>query len=616
MARLPWPEDVEAVFARLAARRGCVWLDSAGGPDAGLCGPAGLPGREAGGMLSRRCESMDPRRRRFTLSQKRESVPPGASHAHPSSRWSVLSAEPAAVLVHQAGTTRLLAPDGAVRMAVEADPFGAVRRTLARVPTGGDAPPTGCPFGPGLYGYLAYDLGRYVEPTAGAARVRDIPLPDLYLGLYETVLVLDGHRQEAYLVGRPGGPAAEALKGALAEAPSRERAFAGSSEGEGAGEPAEPAAGTLHCNFSRDGYLRAVQRARDYIAAGDIFQVNLSRRFTAHLEEEDRPDGPKSLAVKPNGRAGPVPGHLTAARLARLYRRLRRTNPAPYAAYLGLGQGRAVLSSSPELFLDLRGGRVVTRPIKGTRPRRGVASGSGARPAPAAHPADGGEARGGSPYPPRSGAAGRSRAAGREPRRAECAEPRRAECAEPRRATDADAFNRRQRADLLASEKDKAELVMIIDLERNDLGRVCAYGTVRVTEPRRVEAYAAVFHTVATVEGRLHAGRDVVDLVRATFPGGSITGAPKVRAMQIISGLEPTRRSVYTGCIGYLGPPTETEPAGRCALNLAIRTLLAAGPNVHLQAGGGIVADSDPEAEFDETTDKARALLAALGLPA
>jgi len=155
---------------------------------------------------------------------------------------------------------------------------------------------------------------------------------------------------------------------------------------------------------------------------------------------------------------------------------------------------------------------------------------------------------------------------------------------------------------------------MIVDLERNDLGRVCDYGTVRVTEPRTVEAYAAVFHTVATVEGRLHAGLDVVDLLKATFPGGSITGAPKVRAMQIIAELEPTRRSVYTGSIGYLGPPTPEEPAGRCVLNLAIRTLLAAGPHVHLQAGGGIVADSDPEAEFDETTDKARALLAALGL--
>ncbi|MFO8012218.1 MAG: anthranilate synthase component I family protein [Phycisphaerae bacterium] len=507
-------------------------------------------------------------------------MPPGASHAHPSLRWSVLAAEPSAVLVHQAETTRLLAPDGAVRMAVEADPFGALRQALAQVPTGGDAGPPDCPFGPGLYGYLAYDLGRYVEPTAGAARVRDIPLPDLHLGVYETVLALDAARGEAHLVGRPDGPAADALAEALAASP-----------GAPSPEPPEAAVGGVRCNVSREAYLRAVGRARGYIAAGDIFQVNLSRRYTACLRED-------VLGRTPAGAAGAA---LAPARLVRLYRRLRHTNPAPYAAYLGLGQGRAVLSSSPELFLDLRGGRVVTRPIKGTRPRRAeMVSENGARrvSAPAAHAANGCQARAGCGAPPRVAATERSRAVGTE----------------THRAIDCEAFNRRQVARLLASEKDRAELVMIVDLERNDLGRVCDYGTVRVTEPRRVEAYAAVFHTVATVEGRLHAGRDVVDLVRATFPGGSITGAPKVRAMQIIAELEPTRRSVYTGAVGYLGPPTPDEPAGRCVLNLAIRTLLAAGPHVHLQAGGGIVADSDPAAEFDETTDKARAMLAALGL--
>ncbi len=168
--------------------------------------------------------------------------------------------------------------------------------------------------------------------------------------------------------------------------------------------------------------------------------------------------------------------------------------------------------------------------------------------------------------------------------------------------------------ELLASAKDAAELVMIVDLERNDLGRVCSYGSVRVGQGRTVEAYAAVHHTVATIEGRLHLGCDVVDLLRATFPGGSITGAPKVRAMQIIAELEPTRRGVYTGAVGYLRPASAAEPAGRCLLNIAIRTLVAAWPEVHLQVGGGIVADSAAEAEFDETADKARALLAALGL--
>ena len=486
-----WPADTEVLFARLARRRGCVWLDSAGGP-------AGL------------------------------------------ARWSVLAAEPSAVLVHQGGVSRFVAPDGRAVLEPRENPFDALRAALAqRGGTGGlpasARPPGQCtggqatsatrraegtplPFGPGLYGYLAYDLGPYVEPTAPLSPTRDIALPDLWFGYYETVLVLNHAERRAVLVGADGPPA-EALGAALAEADA---------PGLDAARPAREAS----CNFTREGYLDAVARAREYIAAGDIFQVNLSRRFTVPLEP-----------------CAPGPD----LRPASLYVRLRHANPAPYAAYVGLGAGRAVLSSSPELFLDLAAGRVVTRPIKGTRPRRA------------------GEA-------------------------------------------ESSDFNRRERDNLLRSEKDKAELVMITDLERNDIGRVCDYGSVRVTNPRAVEAYEAVYHTVATVEGRLHAEADLVDLLRATFPGGSITGAPKVRAMQIIAELEPTRRSVYTGAVGYLAPPSDAEPAGRCSLNIAIRTLLVAGQAVHLQAGGGIVADSDPAAEFDETSDKARAMLAALGL--
>jgi len=505
-----WPADVEALFARLARRRGCVWLDSAGGP-------AGL------------------------------------------ARWSVLASEPSAVLVHQGGVSRFVAPDGRAVLEPRENPFDALRAALAlREPQGDPEQGRGVaaarlesaalPFGPGLYGYLAYDLGPYVEPTAPLSPTRDIALPDLWFGYYETVLVLNHAERRAVLVGADGPPAAghgtacgrarEALGAALAAAggpapgapgvASASRRDALTEPGLDAARPAREAS----CNFTREGYLGAVARAREYIAAGDIFQVNLSRRFTVPLEQN-------------------APG--PDVRPASLYRRLRRANPAPYAAYVGLGAGRAVLSSSPELFLDLAAGRVVTRPIKGTRPRR---------------------------------------------------------------ASEAESsdFNRRERDNLLRSEKDKAELVMITDLERNDLGRVCDYGSVRVTEPRTVEAYEAVYHTVATVEGRLHEGLDVVDLLRATFPGGSITGAPKVRAMQIIAELEPTRRSVYTGAVGYLAPPSDAEPAGRCSLNIAIRTLLVAGQAVHLQAGGGIVADSDPAAEFDETSDKARAMLAALGL--
>ncbi|MBE3096872.1 MAG: aminodeoxychorismate synthase component I [Planctomycetes bacterium] len=464
--QVEWPADAGNVFTRMARHRGCAWLDSAGGPA-------------------------------------------------PLARWSVMTAEPSAVLITRGGTTRLAAPGGAVLEESRRNPFEVLREVLAACRfSGGDEP--ALPFGPGFYGYLSYDLAPYVELTAALPPTADIPLPDLWFGLYDSVLVLDHAARKAFVVGGRG-PACDAIHEALAASTDR-------------AADRELNVDNVSCNMTPAEFRGAVARAREYIAAGDIYQVNLSRRYTVSLAPEEKREG-------------------AGLRWAGLYRRLRQANPAPYAAYLDVGEA-AVLSSSPELFLDLRGGRVVTRPIKGTRPLE---------------PQD-------------------------------------------------EAFNRRMREELLASEKDRAELVMIVDLERNDLGRVAAYGSVRVTEPRTVEAYAAVYHTVATVEGRLHQGRDVADLLKATFPGGSITGAPKVRAMQIIAELEPTRRSVYTGAVGYLRPPSESEPAGGCALNIAIRTLLAAGDAVHIQVGGGIVADSDPEAEFQETSHKARAMLAALGL--
>jgi anthranilate/para-aminobenzoate synthase component I len=169
------------------------------------------------------------------------------------------------------------------------------------------------------------------------------------------------------------------------------------------------------------------------------------------------------------------------------------------------------------------------------------------------------------------------------------------------------AEDERLKAELLASEKDAAELVMIVDLERNDLGKVCEYGAVRVSDLRRAEGYPTVWHTVATVEGIVRSSTRRADLLRATFPGGSITGAPKIRAMQVIEELEGLRRHVYCGAIGYL------SLNGRMDLNVAIRTITLKGGRAYFHAGGGIVADSDPEAEYEETLHKARALAAALG---
>ena len=323
-------------------------------------------------------------------------------------------------------------------------------------------------------GFLSYDLGRWIEKLP--ARTVD----DLRMPLFAFTLHV-GDTQQPTAIATPHRTSAD-----------RE----------------------LTSNFSRDAYIAAVERAREYIASGDIFQVNLSQRFTAPLREDP-------LAI---------------------YDRLQRQSPALYGAYLDHGD-HALICNSPELFLRVeREGasgarRVTTRPIKGTR-----ASGEGMA---------------------------------------------------------------RQLRD---SEKDRAELNMIIDLERNDLGRVCEIGSVRVTQPRIVEAHPTVLHTAATVEGVLRRTVGFVDLLRATFPGGSITGAPKIRAMEIIELLEPHRRGPYCGAIGYLGGDGSME------FNIAIRTMIVREGLVHIPVGGGIVADSDPAAEYDETIVKARAMFAALGI--
>lgn len=265
--------------------------------------------------------------------------------------------------------------------------------------------------------------------------------------------------------------------------------------------------------FTREEYLRVVRRALEYITAGDIFQVNLSQRFSFPLR-----DGPEEI-----------------------YHRLIAKTPALYGGFLDFGD-HALLCNSPELFLRVRtradgGRRVETRPIKGTRPRM----------------------------------------AGMEEQ-------------------------------LRLSEKDQAELNMIVDLERNDLGRVCEVGSVRVTQARTIESHPTVYHGVATVEGVLRADVGLVDLLRATFPGGSITGAPKIRAMEIIDELEPVRRGAYCGSIGWIGPGGEME------FNVAIRTMMVRDGVIHIPVGGGIVADSQPEAEYEETLVKARAMFEAVGV--
>ena len=270
-----------------------------------------------------------------------------------------------------------------------------------------------------------------------------------------------------------------------------------------------------HPNFQsrtrRAEFIELVRRAQEYIAAGDIYQVNLSHRFSS-----------------------PWSGEPWA-----FYEALRHYSPAPNAAYLDLG-GSAVLSASPESFLKMSGRAIRTRPIKGTRPRR----------------------------------------------------------ADPL-ADERSAF------DLLTSAKEVAELVMITDLERNDLGIVSDFGTVTVSELLKLERHEQVFHLVSTVEGRLRDGVDHAAAFRACFPGGSITGAPKRRAREIIAELEPSPRGLYTGALGWFGFNGESQ------FSIAIRTVVIEGGEAHFQVGSGIVADSSPEAEWQETLDKAAGILLA-----
>ena len=392
------------------------------------------------------------------------------------------------------------------------DPFALLRDALDRTRwTGEVAPPV--PFFGGWIGFLSYDLLHHLEEVPRTA-VRDHGFPLMDLRFYPRVLAYDHARQvwtACVLEGEGEGGAAEALLDWV-DAPPAPRA------------PGPALAGDLVSNFTRRAYEAAVARVLDYIATGDVYQVNLSQRFAGRLR---------------------VPA-------LEVGRRLFDASPAPFSAFLrhpGTAAGRAlaggdqaIVSSSPERFLRVRGDAVETWPIKGTRPR-------GRTPGEDAH----------------------------------------------------------LRAELLDSAKDAAELTMITDLLRNDLGRVCRYGSVRVPEERVLESFEQVHHTRSTVVGRLRAGLDRVDLLRATMPGGSVTGAPKIRATEIIDELEPTARGPYCGAVGWLGVD------GSMDLNIPIRTVLVEGDRLSFQVGGGVVADSRPDLEYEETLHKARGILQALG---
>ena len=359
-------------------------------------------------------------------------------------------------------------------------------------------------FAGGYAGLMAYDLGQAFErlPAHPPGRAA---CPAIAMGWYEAVLVFDHQTQSLCVQGDPA--AAQRLIDRLGRG------------GDQTG-PQDAGAGTLTQDWPDTRYLDAVARARDYIAAGDIFQVNLSHAFTGRIEGEDAP--------------------------LRVFERLAANSPAAFSAVFVLSEDQVILTNSPERFLKASAsGAVETRPIKGTRPRR------------------------------------------------------------------ADPVQDRAEAEALsASIKDRAENLMIVDLMRNDLARVCDPGSVKTPELYSVESYANVHHLVSTVTGRLSAACSVFDLIAATFPPGSITGAPKVRAMEIIAELEQQSRGAYCGALGWLGAD------GACDLNVMIRTASlvrsGAGWDVEVRSGGAITIDSVPSEELEETRHKAAALRAAL----
>jgi anthranilate synthase component 1 len=372
------------------------------------------------------------------------------------------------------------------------------------------------PFTGGAVGYFGYDMVRTIEDIPDTGR-DDLGVDDAELMFYKTVLAFDHLRHQIHiisnlLVDESKDPLETQYAKAQEEIERIEALLR---------TPVEPPVSKankeeiqVRSNFEKSDYLNAVIKAKEYIAAGDIFQVVLSQRFEVDLKTPP----------------------------FEIYRALRIVNPSPYMYFLKMPDA-TIVGSSPEMLVKIQGDEAAYRPIAGTRPRG---------------------------------------------------------------ATDAE--DECLAKELKADEKERAEHIMLVDLGRNDLGRVCKYGTVRVEDLMFIERYSHVMHLVSALRGQLPPDVDRLDTMMACFPAGTVSGAPKVRAMEIIDELEPTRRGVYSGAIMYLDFSNNLDSC------IAIRTLVVKGNKGYIQAGGGIVADSTPEGEYQETVNKSRALLRAIQL--
>ena len=404
----------------------------------------------------------------------------------------------------------------AVPVPAGSNPLDSLRGELSRFRT---APLPGLPrFSGGLVGYLGYETIRYYEPSVPVHPPRD--LPDGIFLQCDTLVAFDHAFGRLQLIADIQ-PDERGEAAARADAEARLDAIEARLAGplpQPAGPKQRPVSTELRSNVGREQFCRAVEAAKEHIAAGDIFQVVLSQRLSRE----------------------------TSAEPFSIYRSLRRLNPSPYMFFFdfsGLVEGPdvRVIGASPEMHVRLEGRLATVRPIAGTRPR------------------------------------------GKTPE-----------------------MDHEMERDLLADPKELAEHVMLVDLARNDLGRVCDFGSVHVPERMVVERYSHVMHIVSQVEGQLRPELDAFDLVRATFPAGTVSGAPKIRAMQIIHDLEPDARGLYAGAVGYFAADGSLDTC------IAIRTLVMRGQTISMQSGAGIVADSEPEREYQEALNKARALAVAV----
>lgn len=349
----------------------------------------------------------------------------------------------------------------------------------------------------GCIGYLAYDIVHFFEKLPKTAR-DDLKLPDIYMIFPKNIIFFDHKKKLMKIISKNKQDISNIIK--KINSPKKENNLDSNSKIR------------FKSNFTFKEYKKAVNKCKEYIKAGDSFQIKISQRFECKIKQDS----------------------------FEIYKKLRKINPSPYAAYLYFDDC-ILVSCSPEHLVKVENKNIETRPIGGTYPR------------------------------------------GKNSKE-----------------------DKKILKNFLQDEKEKAEHIMLIDLERNDLGRVCEYGSVRVNEKMTIEKYSHLMHIVTNIKGKLQKNKTIFDVLRAMFPGGTITGCPKIRAMEIIDEIEPVTRGPYTGSIGFMNFSNEMD------LNIIIRTLIIKGNRGYIQVGGGIVTDSNPKKEYDETIDKAKALFKAM----